>query len=75
MHWYYQLQYQKAGSSTWLPITAPIEIIDITNSIDTVSHSDATLSNLSSVLYRVLVTDTHQNTESAPIKVDFLNMK
>ena len=70
----YQLQYQKAGSSTWLPITAPIEIIDITNSIDTVSHSDATLSNLSSVLYRVLVTDTHQNTESAPIKVDFLNM-
>ena len=76
----YQLQYKKSGSSTWTFITVPpIQITGITNSISTIYHYDPNLSNASSVLYRVLVTDEHQifyNTtfESTPVNVDFLNM-
>lgn len=69
----YQLQYQKSGTSDWFLITEVL-ISGLTASINSAFHYDARLLSADYVLYRVLVTDEHQITESTPIKVEFFNM-
>lgn len=72
---FYQLQYQKNGSGSWVNIGATVSIsgataaIPVTNDNDTINLSDAT-----SIGYRVQVTDSHQTTTSTTNLVNLLNI-
>lgn len=72
---YYQLQYQKNGSGSWVNIGATVSIsgataaIPVTNDNDTINLSDAT-----SIGYRVQVTDSYQTTTSSTNLVNLLNI-
>jgi hypothetical protein len=76
----YQLQYKKNGSGSWLPIGGVVTInntniivinftIPITNHLDSLILSDA-----NSIVYSVIVTDTHTTNQSVPVTVNLLNI-
>jgi len=72
---YYQLQYQKNGSGSWLPIGSTVSISGATAAISTTNHNDTiNLSDATSIGYRVQVTDSYQTTTSSTSLVNLLNI-
>ena len=72
---FYQLQYQKNGSGSWVNIGATVSISGATAAIATTNHNDTiNLSDATSIGYRVQVTDSHQTTTSTTNLVNLLNI-
>jgi hypothetical protein len=58
---FYQLQYQKNGSGSWVNIGTTVSISGATAAIATTNHNDTiNLSDATSIGYRVQVTDSYQ---------------
>jgi hypothetical protein len=72
---YYQLQYQKDGTSPWVNIGATVSISGATAAISLTNHNDiVNLSDAVSIGYRVEVTDSYQTTTSSTSLVNLLNI-
>jgi hypothetical protein len=70
---YYQLEYQKNGSGLWSSIGGTVSISGVTAAILSTNHNNSLLSDATSILYRVLVTDEYQGTTSSTSTINLLN--
>jgi len=72
---FYQLQYQKNGSGSWVNIGATVSISGATAAIPVTNHNNpSNLSDATSIGYRVQVTDSNQTTTSTTSLVNLLNI-
>jgi hypothetical protein len=72
---YYELQYQSNGSGSWLSVGGTVSISGATAAIPTTNNNDSlNLSNSTSIIYRVQVTDEYQTTTSLTSTVNLLNI-